>query len=324
MKGRTVGRYQVEGRASEDATAVVYRVQHVNLGSTHRLKVLKAGRKGAELLERLERQGEVQAKLRHPNILPVTDVVDVDGQPGLVLAWEEGPDLRAWVDARLPQVELAVDVFRGLLRGAAAAHAEGLVHRDLRPENIVLHRTESGEMVPRIADFGLVKVLGSAGLGTRPDAFGADGTASYAAPELLTDPSGVDLRADVFSLGAVLYFLLTGHDPFHARGVKELLDVVSRGAYRPLGDRAQAIPEHLQLLLHELLAADPAARIPDCTVALAMLDAPDLVRAAHPTHDVPVPPDPSPVDKSGIGVFPYVALAAIGLLLVLAASLIWS
>lgn len=287
MIGRTIGRYQVEARVHEDAQAVAYRVTHTSLGSTHRLKVIKGGRDGPELLKRLHQQGSVQARLRHPNILPVTDIVDVDDQPGLVIAWEEGPNLRAWVEAELPAVDRAVDVFRGILRGAAAAHAEGLVHRDLRPETIVLQLGEDGDVRPRIADFGLVKVLGSGGLGTRSDAFGTQGATSYAAPELLGDPSGVDPRADMFSLGAVLYFLLTGQDAFVASEAKALLEAVNSGRFRPLGPRAEAIPGHLVELLQQLMAADPAERVPDCSVALAMLDEPELVRAAPPPADVP-------------------------------------
>jgi serine/threonine-protein kinase len=216
--GQVVGeRYVVEGILGIGGLAEVYRVRHQRLGSLHALKVLVLRRKGFD--QRLEREGQIQAQLRHPNVVAVNDIVMVEDQPGLVMEYVDGTNLEALLQehgAFSPDEALAL--LAPVLAAVAHAHALGAVHRDLKPANILLARTPVG-WVPKVADFGIGKILDdTTGDGTgRAGATRAGmamGTPGYMPPEQVRDSSTVDQRADVFALGVILYELLTGRAPF--------------------------------------------------------------------------------------------------------------
>jgi serine/threonine protein kinase len=135
--GQTHDRYSVEAMIGRGGMAVVYRVRHTSLGSHHALKVLTLG--GPGVRERLMQEGRLQAQLRHPNIVAVTDVLEVGGNPALVLELVDGPTLDGWLDANpRPPLDIAEAMFRGVVNAVHAAHARGLVHRDLKPANVLL------------------------------------------------------------------------------------------------------------------------------------------------------------------------------------------
>jgi len=218
--GTTIDRYLVERVLGHGAMAVVYLVRHQQLDSLHALKVLKVT--GAELRHRLLQEGRVQAKLRHPNILSVTDVIDVNGAPGLVLEHIQGPSLeKLLLDHRL-NWEQVDDIARGVLRGVGAAHARGLVHRDLKPGNIMLAITDEG-LVPKVADFGLAKILCGEGGMAQTRSGVTMGTPAYMAPEQIRDSKHVDHRADLFALGAILYEVACGRRTFGGDDIFEEL-----------------------------------------------------------------------------------------------------
>ena len=228
--GTVIDRYAVEDLIGQGGMAVVYRVRHQQLGTLHALKVLMLPARS--IRERLIQEGQVQARLRHPNIISVTDLVDVDGAPGLVMEYVPGPSL----DGLLRQAALTVDqadlLARGLLEGVAAAHDFGLVHRDLKPGNVLLE-VRKDRLIPKITDFGLVKLVGAADAGgsmkTRSGL--AMGTPCYMAPEQIRNAKGVDARADVFSLGALLYELVTGQRAFDGEDTFEIFSAVTSGYY---------------------------------------------------------------------------------------------
>lgn len=112
----------------------------------------------ARIRERLIVEGQVQAQMRHPNVLAVTDVLDVNGAPGLLMEFVDGPSLDAFIERTPPDQAQALHLFRGVLAGVAEAHAAGLVHRDLKPANVLVATTLRG-LVPKVADFGLAKLL---------------------------------------------------------------------------------------------------------------------------------------------------------------------
>ena len=134
--------------------AQVYLVRHRELQSVHALKVLSFhGRKNRE---RLLQEGRLQSGFRHPNVVPVTDVIEIYQMPALVMDYVPGPDLRMlFQHCKLTDVQVD-ELGRGLLRGALAAHQHGLVHRDLKPSNILIDIRDE-QLIPRIADFGLAK-----------------------------------------------------------------------------------------------------------------------------------------------------------------------
>ena len=132
--------------------AEVYRVRHVHLDTQHALKVLTLG--GASLTARLMQEGKVQAALRHPNIVAVTDVVMVQGSPGLVMEFVHGPPLDELLRTERLPLEQIDAIAWGILEGVGAAHRLKLIHRDLKPANVMMAIT-GDVLVPKVADFGL-------------------------------------------------------------------------------------------------------------------------------------------------------------------------
>ncbi len=216
--GRRLGEWVVERLLGAGATAEVYRVRRATGGRPFALKVLRSPH--PVLLLRLAREARLQARLRHPNVIAAHRLLEVDGAPALLMEYVEGPTLAAFLRSQRPAPRQAEALARGLLAGAAAAHAAGLVHRDLKPANVLLDTAAGpGELTPRIADFGLARALAGepedeaqpGALSTRTGV--ALGTPAYMAPEQRLDASRVDARADVWSLGVMLYELLTGRRP---------------------------------------------------------------------------------------------------------------
>jgi serine/threonine protein kinase/ABC-type oligopeptide transport system substrate-binding subunit len=293
-----VDRYVVEALLGRGGMAVVYRVRHAELGTAHALKVL--GVTGRDVAERLLREGRVQGRLRHPNVVAVTDGVRVGDAPGLVVELVEGPTLDTWLGSVRPTPAQVDALARGILSGVDAAHRLGLVHRDLKPGNVLLHVTRDGA-TPKVADFGLAKELdadGPAAVRTRAGA--AMGTPAYMPPEQLVDAASVDQRADVFSLGALLLELVL------ATGVGTSFPAamarIRRGDEPDLTGVSADLPPRWLAAVREALAFDPAARPPD---AGALRDR--FTGGAPPLPDpwptaavdalvalIPAPPAPTP------------------------------
>lgn len=249
LPGMVVDRYEVEACVGQGGMAQVYRVRHRNLRSSHALKVVRPTVRLGQ--ERLLQEGRLQAQLRHPNLVAATDLLELgEGTVGLVLEYVAGPTLRHWLthDGDL-RGSTWLNVFRSIVRGVRCAHLSGVVHCDLKPANVLMHRTEGG-WVPKITDFGIAKVLG---MGDEAEV--AVGTPGFMAPEQLRDPAGVDERADLYSLGCLLYLMLTGRMP-------------DDHTLRWLG----TLPSRLATVIGELLEVDPDDRIQSCQDLLEALD----------------------------------------------------
>ncbi|HMV67985.1 MAG TPA: serine/threonine-protein kinase, partial [Myxococcota bacterium] len=258
-------RYGVEELIGEGGLAQVWRVRHRDLGSVHALKLLLFRK--PRLMERLILEGRIQAQLRHPNIVAVTDVVRHGGQVGLVMEYVDGVPLQSWLEVNQPlAVERALELFAPILAGVRAAHDAGVLHRDLKPANILLARV-GRTVVPKVTDFGIAKVVEGSfeGLDTRSGA--VMGTPGYLAPEQAVDASTVDRRADLFALGAILYEMLAGRRAFEGCDVSipkdyELPELQS---LRP------EIPDVVARAVEKALAWDPADRYPEVGAFAAAL-----------------------------------------------------
>ena len=254
------GRYVVETLIGEGGMAAVYRVRHLHLDTLHALKVLTMT--SGSVRRRLMQEGRVQAALRHPNIVAVTDVVAVDGAPGLVLEYVRGPSLEQWAHERrftIPQID---DLAVGILDGVLAAHSLDLIHRDLKPANVMLGIT-SETLVPKVADFGLVKLIaGDKPAGMSKTRTGTTmGTPAYMAPEQCHDAKGVDHRADLWSVGVILYELVTGRECFQANSLVRLLVSVTSGEFVPVREVAPEMPERMLAAIDAAMIVEPADRI---------------------------------------------------------------
>jgi len=296
--GARFDRFVVEDLLGKGGMAAVYRVRHTGLGSPHALKVLDVP--FPHVRARLVQEGRVQAALQHPNIVAVTDLIEVDGAPGLVMELVAGPSLDVWLRTNRADAETADLLFRGILDGVDHAHAHGLVHRDLKPANVLV-ATIGGRLVPKVSDFGIAKVVGEGfGAGTRTGF--AMGTPGYMAPEQIRSAKNVDARADVFALGCILHELWTGAPPFPGEDVYTTLTAIEERRWPRARDVRPDIPPHVERIIAGCLEPDLDRRLADCAAIRALLDAAD---AAGP----PAAPRAPTSTRSGAGLPPAVRSA---------------
>jgi len=289
--GARVDRYRVELPLGEGGMATVYRVRHERLGTVHALKVLHID--SPAIRERLLSEGRAQARLSHDNVVAVTDILDVDGAPALLMEFVDGGSLADVVSGPPLGLGVVLDLFAGVVRGVAAAHAQGIVHRDLKPGNVLLalyddddddtddwdpHASPDwSQATPKVTDFGLAKVvdttLDAAGKGPHRTAAGiAMGTPAFMAPEQIRDARGVDHRADLFALGALLYAMLTGRSPFSGPDRFAVLTNVTSGRYPALTHLRPDAPDALVDLVDRCLAVAPEARPGSADALLAEVE----------------------------------------------------
>ncbi len=264
--GAIVDRYAIEGKLGSGGMATVYRVRHTELGSLHAMKLLHVTSPAVK--QRLRREGQLQASLRHPNIVTVTDIVMLDGDPGLVMEYVDGPTLEQFLTMHRPNHAQLDALVEGMIRGVAAAHAMGMVHRDLKPANILLARGPQGP-IPKIADFGLAKALGETdGGGSLTRSGQAMGTPYYMAPEQAIDAKNVGAKVDVWALGAILYEMATGRRAFEGEHLPSIFHRVMQASFDPLQTAAPDLPPRMRAAIEGALKAEADERIPDCETLL--------------------------------------------------------
>src|SRR6266568_1194931 len=267
----TAARYEVLEPIGTGGMGVVYAARDSKLRRTVALKMLQpaggeAQASQARMRERLLREARAMARLSHPNVLAVYDVGELDGQVFLAMELVQGRTLTAWLGEERRSWREVLDVFLDAARGLAAAHAAGLIHRDFKPDNVLVG--EDGRV--RVTDFGLASALapaspvaGSKGPVLQPwsapnitcaSATAIAGSPAYMAPEQLRGEA-VDARADVFSFCVALYEAVYGERPFAGESLTDLEEAIRRGRiHRPRrGNRAPSWLRHALLrgLRHE-------------------------------------------------------------------------
>ncbi|OWK37953.1 Serine/threonine protein kinase PrkC, regulator of stationary phase [Fimbriiglobus ruber] len=259
---RRVGQYRLVERIGHGGMGTVYRAEHLRLKKMVAVKLLAADRladPGA--VGRFEREMAVVGRLDHPNIVRATDAGDADGVHFLAMELVDGLDLGA-VNRRCRPLAVAdaCEIARRAALGLQHAHEHGLVHRDVKPQNLMLSR--KGEV--KVLDLGLA--LFRAGTPDE-DALTATGqlmgTANYMAPEQFDGCHTVDIRADLYSLGCTLYALLAGQPPFGGPEHKSIFGKMTAHKTKPVPRVTAArpdVPPGLVAVLDALLAKDPAAR----------------------------------------------------------------
>lgn len=266
--GDKVERFVVDGVIGAGGTATVYKVHHESLGTVHALKILAIA--SQSIRDRLVVEGQAQATMNHPNIVSVTDILDLDGAPGLLMECIEGPSLE---DA-LVEFDFSIDdkeaLFLGILDGVEVAHGLGLVHRDLKLANVLLAPSPAG-FVPKITDFGLAKVLyNKVGVAATQSGV-AMGTPGFMAPEQVRDAGQVDQRADMFSLGCILYEMVSGKRTFPGDEVLQIYINVTKANFIPIRQHLPDLPDRFDTAIRGLLEKDRDHRIPDCETLRSVL-----------------------------------------------------
>jgi serine/threonine-protein kinase len=214
------GKYRIVSKLGQGGMGVVYLAEHILLGGHVALKFL-AGDLGKDpkFIKRFRMEARASHQLRHPNIVEVTDLDQgEDGSLFIAMEYVEGKSLRAALDEARDGfgVPRALELTRGIVSGLAAAHAQGTIHRDVKPENILLARAADGREVPKVLDFGIAAMAESVTRLSMTRGFLL--TPDYAAPEqwLEMPAAEMDGRTDLYAMGCVFYEMLTGRSPFHA------------------------------------------------------------------------------------------------------------
>jgi serine/threonine protein kinase len=315
-----LGTYEVHEVIGQGGMGVVLKAFEPALHRLVAIKVLSPALAGsATARRRFTREAQAAAAVCHEHVVAVHAVGEMDGLPYLVMQYVAGESLQQRLDRAGPlDVAEAVRIGVQTARGLAAAHAQGLIHRDVKPANILL---EDGVSRVKITDFGLARSADGVPL-TRAGVVA--GTPEYMAPEQARGEQ-VDHRADLFSLGSVLYAMCSGHPPFRAPSAAAVLRAVGEQTPVPLRSLNPDVPAWLEALVARLLAKDPAERFQSAAEVAALLEG-YLAHLRQPAT-VPAPelPARSPRRSQGLltprlprwlGVAALALLAGLGLGLV--------
>ena len=282
MIGHVVGKYKVREQIGEGGMGAVYRAEHVMLSSPAAIKILLPQfTTQPAVVERFFTEAKATSQIKHPGIVQIFDYGRLDDQRAyIVMELLRGQTLTELMISRGGGIDpsLAAQIGIQLLSALEAAHLRGIVHRDIKPDNIYLIRdpTAPGSMRVKVLDFGIAKLLSDrpkGGWGPSPNTKEAIlGTPCYMAPEQCRGDDQIDARADLYACGCILMTLLTGRPPFDADSP---MDVMAMQIYQPpprLHDFAPHLPVELDTLFAKMLAKAPGERTPSAAWALAALE----------------------------------------------------
>ncbi len=294
--GRTLdSKYRIEQRIGRGGSGTVYRARHLLIHRTVAVKVLSLDLvSDDDALARFRREAAMAGRLKHFNIVSVTDFgLTPDGVAYLVMDFIEGRSLRRILNA---QGTLAPEKLVGWLKpicsAVHAAHRKGIIHRDLKPDNVMIEVVD-GEEIPRVLDFGIAKLMDAVAVGTdfTTETGSVMGTPHYMSPEQC-EGKPLDARSDIYSLGTLVYELLTGNVPFPGKVTTTVMMQQVTAAPRPIRDLRPDLPEAVELCVMRALSKNPAARH---ATALDFALEFEAALSSAPTPEVAPLSDPAPV-----------------------------
>jgi Tol biopolymer transport system component/predicted Ser/Thr protein kinase len=262
--GRIVSHYRIESKLGEGGMGVVYRARDLELNRSAAVKFLNQTLAGEEQRRRFQQEALTASSLNHPHILTVYEAGSQDGVEYLITEFIDGSTLREWVDRERPSVRQIIEIATSIADALACAHEAGIIHRDIKPGNILVARQGYAKLV----DFGLAKLLEKPGTAsddtrtmeappTRPGM--VVGTIPYMSPEQISGKT-VDARSDIFSFGAVIYEILVGQRPFLGKTDSELLLSILHSTPPPLTAIRPDTPHELRAIVEKALEKDSADR----------------------------------------------------------------
>ncbi len=264
QNGTRLGAYEVTGLIGNGAMGTVYLARHEALDRTAAVKVLQAIGDDPAAVGRFRREGRAIALLRHPNIVTVYDYGEFEGTPYMIEEYIPGGSLADRLKRGRPDQPTAIRWLRGMAVGLDYAHKKGIIHRDVKPANVLLTQDDG----PVLADFGLAKVEQQA---TMTASGLATGTPAYMSPEQISDTGEIGPASDLYAVATVAYEMLTGRLPYEADNLMRLLmakirdDPVSPLTHEP------ALPRKVESILFRGLARDPKTRWSSCTAMVEAL-----------------------------------------------------
>ena len=290
VPGTMFGSYQIEEILGRGGMGVVYKAKHRVMGRRVALKVV-AEKPGVNdsLLQRFKREAKVVSRLNHPNIVAAYDADDVDGIPYLALEYVAGPDLSDLVKADGPlPLATGIDYVIQAARGLSHAHQQGVVHRDVKPSNLLL---DTAHGVVKVLDLGLARVEALLDEASRPTELTSTGaifgTVDFMAPEQARDAKRADARADIYSLGCTLHFLLTGKMVYPSDNLLNKIRAHVSAPIPSLRSLLPEAPEKLDATFQRMIAKDPADRFASMDDVIAALTLAAEVLAGTRPDDAP-------------------------------------
>ncbi len=313
MIGQTIGHYRIEAQLGEGGMGVVYRARDLSLNRPVAIKFLSAQVADEEHRRRFQQEAQAASALNHPHIVAVYEAGTYEGRQYLVTEYVEGTTLREWGKTG-PTARQTAEMLAGVADALACAHEAGIVHRDVKPENILV--AKSG--YAKLTDFGLARVgVGGRGSGTGE----ADltrtaailGTVPYMSPEQIGG-RGADGRSDIFSLGVVLYEVLAGERPFTGKSDVDVLHAILHSPAPSLGERRADLPAELRMVVEKSLEKEPGERYQSMREVAVDLK---RVQRVQTGRTVPIV---APVRRRG---WAAIAGVVVGLVAALVAGAVW-
>ena len=271
--------YAVERELGGGGMSRVFVANDRSLGRLVAVKILPPATAASMSLDRFKREIMMSAALQHPNIVPVLSAGELDGLPYFIMPFISGESLRARINRGPLSVRETVTIMKDVARALGYAHGRGIVHRDIKPDNILL---SAGAAV--VTDFGVAKALAasrdkttSTPAGTMTGVGVSLGTPQYMAPEQAAADPNTDHRADIYAFGIVAYEMLAGAPPFHGRTPQALLAAQLTEEPAPITQRRYDVPPALSQLIMRCLEKSPASRPRAANDVVRALDDPETV-----------------------------------------------
>jgi len=260
--GTVLGKYRIVRLLGEGGMGTVYEGLHVEIGKRVAIKMISAALAAVpEARARFLLEAQLTSRVRHPHTVDVTDICLDGEQAFLVMEYLEGEDLARHLRRAGPMpLDEVVDIALPILAAVAAAHDEGVVHRDLKPPNIFLAQMRDGTVQPKILDFGISKAPAYSPIRTSGAILGSP---SYFAPEQVLDPKAISPASDQYALGVILYECVTGRLPYDGSNLAAIFQSIVTGSYQSPRSQRPDLPDGFQAVIMRAMSLRPDDRFPD-------------------------------------------------------------